>query len=219
MGQLPFDEIPIGQLAAIAHAVHQNDFLEALVGGRILDQAHERCQAGAGAQQVQAFARPQIVQQQSARRLAADEHFVAGLDVLQARRQRPVGNLDAEEFQILFVIRAGDAIGAHQRFPLDLQPEHDEVSVLEAQALVARGREAEHRFIPMMHGQDAFRSDRGHRLKSQRQLRLIACRRTEQVSDEIMPVVCVRVADSPSSAESKPHLRRASSNRERSNSA
>src|SRR6266404_3347911 len=40
--QFPLDEIPIRELASISHAVDQNDFLEALVRRRILDQAHER---------------------------------------------------------------------------------------------------------------------------------------------------------------------------------
>src|SRR3984957_4161356 len=39
--QLPLDVVAIGQFAAVAYAVNQNDFLEALINLRILDEAHE----------------------------------------------------------------------------------------------------------------------------------------------------------------------------------
>ena len=41
----------------------------------------------------------QVVEKQRAGRLAADEDGVADLDVLKPRGQRPVGDLDAEEFE------------------------------------------------------------------------------------------------------------------------
>src|ERR1700688_4912718 len=42
VGQFPLDEIPIGQLAPITHAMDQYDLLESLIHRGILDQAHER---------------------------------------------------------------------------------------------------------------------------------------------------------------------------------
>ena len=102
------------------------------------------------------------MQQQGAGRLAADEDLIARLDVLQARSQRAVRHLDAQELQVLLVVRAGDAVGAHHRLLIDAQTQHDEMPVLEAQRLIARRGEAEDGFIPVVHRQHPFRSDRSH---------------------------------------------------------
>src|SRR5579863_6637004 len=103
-----------GSLLRPAHAMHENDALEARVGLRIRYHAHERRGAGAGAEQVQPFAGLQILQQQGAGGLAADEHLIARAYLLQARGQGTVGHLDAEELQVLLVVGAGDAVGAQQ---------------------------------------------------------------------------------------------------------
>ena len=76
--------------------------------------------------------------------------------MLQARGERAVGHLDAVELEVLVVVRAGDAEGAQQRAALDLEPDHHEVAVAEAQARVAGGREAEQGVVPVVDAQDAL---------------------------------------------------------------
>src|SRR5690606_27115515 len=94
--------------------------------------------------------------QQGAGRLAADQDFVANLHMLQPRCQRTLRNLDAEKFQVLFVIRAGNTVGAQQRATIDHQPDHDELAVLETQAGVACRCETEKKIIPVPHTENAF---------------------------------------------------------------
>src|SRR5690606_35404982 len=60
--QLLGDQILIGQLAHPAATVGQDHLVEALVGFRVLDDADEGRQTGAGAQQVQVAARQHVVQ-------------------------------------------------------------------------------------------------------------------------------------------------------------
>ena len=139
----------IGEFGNLPAAVHQNDGLEPLVNFGILDQARERRQPRSGRQQQQALARNQIVGDQRAGSLAADQDGIALLDLLQPRGQRPVGNLDAEEFQLVLVIGAGHAVGAQQRAALDLEPDHGKLAVLETKAGIAGGGEAEKRIGPV----------------------------------------------------------------------
>src|SRR6185369_5687241 len=82
------------------------------------------------------------------------------------RRQRPVGDLDAVELEVLVVGRAGHAVGAQQRPPLDLEAQHHEVAAAEAQAGVARGREAEERVAPVVDVQHPFLVQVGHGVAS-----------------------------------------------------
>ena len=156
LGQLLGDELAVRQLAADAHAVHEDHLLEAVVGVGVADDAHERREAGAGCEQEQVLRREQVGQHQRAGRLAADQHVVADLQVLQARGQRAVRYLDAEELEFFFVVRARDRIGTHQRLAVDHQADHHEVPALEAQARRARAGEGEERFVPVM--------DAGHAL-------------------------------------------------------
>ena len=151
------DELAVGHFVHVAHAVHQDHFLEALVGFRVLDDTHERCQASAGAQQVQVLARVQVVEYQGTGRLLADDDLVAFLQVLQLRGQRTVRHLDAEELQVLFPVRRSDGIGAHERTAAFLlQADHHELTVLEAQARVAGALEAEQGVVPVVHTEDTF---------------------------------------------------------------
>ena len=69
--------------------------------------------------------------------------LVAGTHVLQPRGQRAVRDLDAEELELLLPVGAGDRIGAHQRLAVHLQAEHDELAVVETEAVVTAGGEAE----------------------------------------------------------------------------
>ncbi|KAG1081565.1 hypothetical protein G6F40_015443 [Rhizopus arrhizus] len=121
----------------------QDHLLEALVGLRVLDHRQPRRHAGAGAQQVQVLAGVQVADQQGAGGLLADQHLVARLDVLQARGQRAVLHLDAEELQVLFPVGAGDGVRAQQRPRLGFQADHHELAVLEAESAVAGEGEAE----------------------------------------------------------------------------
>ena len=84
---------------------------------------------------------------------------VALPDLLQPRGQRPVRDLDAEEFEFVLVIGARHAVGAQQRPALDLEADHRELAVLEAEAGIAGGGEAEKRIGPVPDGKN-FLSDR-----------------------------------------------------------
>ncbi|KAG0920869.1 hypothetical protein G6F31_020550 [Rhizopus arrhizus] len=84
-----------------------------------------------------------VADQQGAGGLLADQHLVARLDVLQARGQRAVLHLDAEELQVLFPVGAGDGVRAQQRPRLGFQADHHELAVLEAESAVAGEGEAE----------------------------------------------------------------------------
>ena len=106
---------------------------------------------------------PQIVEHERPRGLAAHQQAVAFLQMLQPRGQGTVLNLDAEEFKMFLIVGAGDAVGAHQGATADLQANHDELAVLEAQPRVARGGEAEQRLVPVPYAQDRFSADRGHK--------------------------------------------------------
>ena len=151
------DEFAVGDFIHIANTVAQDHFFETLVGFRVLDHAHERRQTGAGAEQVKVFARFQVIQYQRARRLFADDDLVAFLQVLQLRSQRAIRHLDAEEFQMLFPVRAGDRVSAHKRAAIWLlQADHHELPVLEAQARVAGALEAEQGIVPVMNTEDTL---------------------------------------------------------------
>ena len=89
------DQVVVSQFVFFSHAVHQHHLLKRLVSFRVANDAHERCQTGAGGEQIQALAGQQVVNQQGAGGLFADDDGVADLDVLQARREWAVGYFDA----------------------------------------------------------------------------------------------------------------------------
>ena len=82
--------------------------------------------------------------------------------MLQPRSQRAVGHLDAEELEVLIVVRAGDAVGAQQRLAVDRQAEHHEVAVAKAQGGVARGAKRKQRLVPVVDMQNAFGAEVCH---------------------------------------------------------
>src|SRR5271169_3669 len=82
--------------------------------------------------------------------------------MLKPRRQRPVRHLDRKEFEVLLVIRAGQAIGAQQRPAGHFEPDHGELAVLKAEAGISRGGEAEKAVRPMPDRGDVFAVDRAH---------------------------------------------------------
>src|SRR6185312_12620783 len=71
---------------------------------------------------------------------------------------RAVRDLDAEELEMLFVVSAGDAVSAQQGPVFDLQPDHDELPVLEAQGRVTRGGEGELCIRPVVYVQYPLRT-------------------------------------------------------------
>ncbi len=154
--QLAADEVGIGEFIHLAYAVHQHHFFEALIGGRVLDQADEGGQPGAGAQQVEMLAGQEIGDHQGAGGLLADHDALAFFQVLQARGQRAVLHLDAEKFQMVGMVGTGNAVGAHQRLALDFQANHDELAIFKAQAGVARGAEAEQGIVPVVYAEYAL---------------------------------------------------------------
>src|SRR5580692_9826526 len=117
--------------------MNKDNLCKTLVNLRILDQAHEWCSAGPGAEQVETFTGTQVVQKQSPGRFAADQNLIALLDVLQARCQRAIRDFDAEKLQVFLVIGARDAVGTQER-PLELKPHHDELAVCKSQAGMPR---------------------------------------------------------------------------------
>uniref|UniRef100_A0A0R3QHZ1 4Fe-4S Mo/W bis-MGD-type domain-containing protein n=1 Tax=Brugia timori TaxID=42155 RepID=A0A0R3QHZ1_9BILA len=136
--------------------------IELLVGLGVADHAHERCQAGTGAEQVEALAGQRVVDEQRAGGLAAHDDGVAHLDVLQPRGQRAVFHLDAQELEVLLVVRAHDAVGAQQRLVVDAQADHREVAVGETQRRVARGGEGEQAVGPVVDAQDLLFAECTH---------------------------------------------------------
>ena len=82
--------------------------------------------------------------------------------MLQPRRQRAVLHLDAQELEVFFVVRAGDAVGPQQRLAFDFQADHDEVAVVEPQGRVTRGGEGEQGVVPVVHAQHALSIESSH---------------------------------------------------------
>src|SRR5882724_6897587 len=143
-----------------ADPMDEDDVLETLVDLRVLDDAHEGRGARARAQQIEPLAGLQVVQDQGSGRLAADQNGIALANVLQARGERTVRDLDAQELQVLLVIRTCDAVGAQQGSVVDMESHHHELPILEAQARVPGGGERELCVGPMMYFEDALRSYR-----------------------------------------------------------
>ena len=162
VAQLGDQLLAIGEFGDLAAAMHEHDGLEPLIDVGVLDQARERRQARAGREQQQALARQQIVGDQRAGRLAADQDGVAFADLLQLRGQRAVGDLDGEELEFFLVIGARHAVGAQQRAALDLEADHRELAVLEAEAGIAGGGEAEKRIGPMLDRKNFLSIERAH---------------------------------------------------------
>ena len=164
--QVVCHQVVVGQLVDLAHAMHQHHLFEALIGFRVADDAHERCQAGAGGQQIKPSAGQQVVDQQRAGGLAAHQYGVAHLNVLQARGQRPFLDLDAQELEVLLIIGADDAVGTHQRLAVDAQADHGEVAVGKTQRRVARGGEGEQALGPVVDAQHAFLVEGTHGMQT-----------------------------------------------------
>ncbi len=112
-------------LARPTHSVNEHHVLEALIHLGVLDETHEWSRTGSGTQKVQALAGFEVGEAAACRGLTADQNLVALANVLQTRGQRAVGNLDAEELEMLLVVRAGDAVSPQQRTAVHVQSDHD----------------------------------------------------------------------------------------------
>ena len=161
-GQALHEQVVVGEFVGDPYPVHEDDLTELLVGRRIADDAHERRESGAGREQIEAPAGQQVVDHQRPRGLAPDDHRVAGPDVLQPRGQRATVHLDAQELEVVLVVRAGDAVGAQQRAAVDAQADHREVAVRKAHPGVPGGGEAEQPVGPVVDREDALVVEGAH---------------------------------------------------------
>ena len=152
--QFGLDEVAIGELGLGAHAMHEDNRREPFVGLSIADRCEERREAGFGCEKVQVASVAQIVENERAGRLAADEDAVAGRQMLQVRSQRTVLNLDREELEFLSIVGGSDRISAHQRTALDLKAKHHELPVLETAGGVAGCLETEQGVRPVANVQN-----------------------------------------------------------------
>jgi hypothetical protein len=144
--------IAIGQLGAFAAGMGEDDLIEFLIGLRIADQAGEGGNPGAGGDHVEALARLERVEDERAGRLLAQEELVARLDVLEARGERSVGDLDGVEVQGFVPEGAGQGIGAQERFAVLLgQADHDEFARAETESVRPRDAEVEETIRIMLH--------------------------------------------------------------------
>lgn len=96
--------ILIGKILDETDAVDQDDFFKALIDIRILDQAEERRQAGAGTQKIEVFPRQQIVGHQRTGRFCAHQNGFTFLQMLQFGCQRTVRHFYAEKLKCIFMI-------------------------------------------------------------------------------------------------------------------
>jgi hypothetical protein len=85
-----------------------------------------------------------------------------GGDVLEARGQRAVRDFDAEEFELVLVMRARQAVGPQQGLAADLEADHHELSALVAKRSVAGRLEAEERLGPVPDVDDVLFAEAAH---------------------------------------------------------
>ena len=95
------------------------------------------------------------------------------LNMLQPRCQRAIGDLDAEKLEVLLVVGADNAVGAQQRFVVDPQADHREVTVAKAKRRITGGGERKKLVGPVVDGKNPFLVESAHGAK----IRLIKRRR------------------------------------------
>src|SRR5690606_14760820 len=162
IGQFFFQKPGVSQLADPADPVHQDDLFETLVYIGVFDYAHERSQPRTRAEHIQMLARAEVVYDECAHRLAAYEDGIALFEVLKTRGKRTIRHLDAKKLEVLFIIGAGDAVCAHQRFAFNLEPDHDEVTIVKPQGGVTRGLETEQSVVPVVNAEYTFGIESSH---------------------------------------------------------
>ena len=155
IGQRLHQLAAIVQFGDLAAGVHHDHLLIFLIGLRFAQQAGKGRKAGAGGQKVNPLAGQKRVMHQSANGFGAQDDLVADLDVLQARGQRAVGNLDRIELQLVIPGRRGDGIGAQQGFAgLAQKANHHKFTRAKPQAARARDAKREQTVGPMCHRSD-----------------------------------------------------------------
>src|SRR5258706_8788685 len=185
--QLFCEPVTIGEVRDMAAPMHENDPLEPLIGFRIADDAEERRQSRPRAEEVKHFAGVQIIKNQRSGWLLAYKNVIAGLDVLEARRQRAIRHLYAEEFKRIVVVGARHAVSSNERPAIHFEADHGELAIRKSERRIAGCDEAEKLFIPVPDVQHSLLIERAHgwtsprenstTLKSARRSRLsIPCR-------------------------------------------
>ena len=150
------NDLAIGEILLVSHAVNDDHLVEPLVGFGVLDDAEERREPRAGAEQIEMLARRQIVEDERAGRLAAHHDGIALLQVLEAGCQGAVLDLDREELELFLVIGARDAVGPHERFAVDRNTDHRELAAAEPEGRIAGRAETEKTVGPVVDTEDAF---------------------------------------------------------------
>lgn len=147
-----YDLAAIIQLSIGPAGMRQDHLLISCVRLGLADEAGEGRDAGAGREQEEPSPWRECVEHQRAGGLAAKQDFVAGLNGLQAAGQRPVGDLDRIESELIIPGWACDRIGA-QQWPLTVhQPDHHELARAEAQARRPLAGEGEQLVGVVAHG-------------------------------------------------------------------
>ncbi len=162
--QVVADAVAVGEFGHVPAAMHEHHLLVALIGLGIADDGEEGRKARTRAPQIEHAPGRQVVEDERAGGLAPDEDPVAGLDVLQPGRQRPVLHLDRQELELLVIVRAGERVGTQERLALEFEPDHHELPVREPERGAARRREAEHAVRPVMDVEDGLAGKRAHGL-------------------------------------------------------
>src|SRR6266542_3433279 len=86
--------IAISEICYETAAVNEHDTFELLIGLDVADKAQEWCEPRSGAEKIEILARQQVVDNQRAGRLLADDDRIAILDVLEPRCQGSALDLD-----------------------------------------------------------------------------------------------------------------------------
>ncbi len=114
-----FDQLaPIGQLARFAAGVRDDYLIVVFIGLGFAQKRSKGRKPRARRKEPKPLAGQQSVMHQSAHRLGAHNHLIAHLDMLQARRERAVLDLDRIEFQLFIPRGRCNRIGAKQRLGL-----------------------------------------------------------------------------------------------------
>src|ERR1700688_3608484 len=123
----------VTELCDLPATVHDDNALESGVCFRCTHDAREWSEASARAQQEQVTTRQQIIRQQGASRLGSQEKRVVDIQMLQTRRERAVGDLNTEKFEMIVKRRTGHAVGTHQWFAVEFESDHGELSGFKAE--------------------------------------------------------------------------------------
>ncbi len=138
------DQLLIGQFARLAHAVDENDALEALPGLEVLQDRQKRGDPGAGGQQPEVSTIGKAIQRQEAEGLLVHQQLVAHLEPAQLTGEFAVRHHDGEEIEKLVVRRRYHGVGTPDNTAAGLaHAEAGELPGGETKAGVAAGAQGE----------------------------------------------------------------------------